>query len=113
MLGNDIDLIHTKDHAGRSALHYAVFNEHPNQVAMVTKLIHLGADVNCLDNDMRTPFHHAAEEGKDRVIPLLVKAGASTGTRDNLSKKTPFEMAKNDRTRELIIVYSAPPFLPN
>ena len=22
-------------------------------------------------------------------------------------------MAKNDRTRELIIVYSAPPFLPN
>jgi ankyrin repeat protein len=80
---------------------------------MVQKLIHLGADVNVLDNDMRTPLHHAAEEGKDRVIPLLVKAGASTGTKDTLTKKTPFQLAKNDRTREIMIVYSAPPFLPS
>lgn len=39
---------------------------------MVLKLLNLGADVNCFDNDRRTPLHHAAESGKARVIPILV-----------------------------------------
>jgi ankyrin repeat protein len=112
LLGNDPDLIHMKDHAGRTALHYAVFNESQSSVKMVSQLLHLGADVNSLDNDRRTALHHAAEEGKDKVIPVLLQAGASTGTRDAFTRKTAFELAKNDRTRELMIVYSAPPYLP-
>ena len=66
------DLVHVKDHAGRSPLHYAVFNAHPRQVEMVLKLLNLGCDVNVLDNDRRTPLHHAAEAGKARVVPILV-----------------------------------------
>jgi ankyrin repeat protein len=39
---------------------------------MAVKLLNLGADVNALDLDKRTPLHHAAEAGKARLIPLLV-----------------------------------------
>jgi ankyrin repeat protein len=51
---------------------------------MVIKLLNLGSDVNSLDNDRRTPLHHAAESGKARLIPILVQRGASTGTKDKL-----------------------------
>lgn len=61
-----------KDHAGRTPLHYAVFNTMPRQLEMAVKLLNLGADVNALDLDKRTPLHHAAEAGKARLIPLLV-----------------------------------------
>jgi ankyrin repeat protein len=54
------------------------------QVEMALKLLNMGADVNALDVDRRTPLHHAAEGGKARVIPLLVQRGATTGTKDTL-----------------------------
>jgi ankyrin repeat protein len=61
-----------KDHNGRTPLHYAVFNAHPKQTDMVLKLLNLGADVNALDNERRTPLHHAAESGKAKIVPILV-----------------------------------------
>ena len=66
------DLVHVKDHAGRTPLHYVVFNSMQRQVEMALKLLNLGADVNALDLERRTPLHHAAEAGKARMIPLLV-----------------------------------------
>jgi len=42
------------------------------QVEMGLKLLKLGADVNALDLERRTPLHHAAEAGKAGIIPLLV-----------------------------------------
>ena len=61
-----------KDHAGRTPLHYTIFNSMPKQLEMAVKLLNMGADVNALDHDKRTPLHHAAESGKARMIPLLV-----------------------------------------
>lgn len=61
-----------KDHAGRTPLHYSIFNTMPRQLEMAVKLLNLGADVNALDLDRRTALHHAAEAGKARMIPLLV-----------------------------------------
>lgn len=79
---------------------------------MVLKLLNLGADVNVLDNDRRTPLHHAAEAGKARIIPILLQRGATTGTKDTLKNKTPLELAANDHIKELIIVHSAPTYIP-
>ena len=106
------DLVHVKDHAGRTPLHYVVFNSMTRQVEMGLKLLNFGADVNALDNERRTPLHHAAEAGKSRIIALLVQRGASTGTKDSLKGKTPLELALNDHIKELIIVHSSPNHIP-
>ena len=46
-------------------------------------------------------------------MPVLVQMGASTGTKDNINGgKTPLELAANDHIKELIIVHSAPPYIP-
>lgn len=82
------------------------------QVEMALKLLNFGADVNALDNERRTPLHHAAESGKARIVPLLVQRGATTGTRDTFKGKTPLELAANDHIKELIIVHSSPPYIP-
>lgn len=74
--------------------------------------MNLGADVNALDNERRTPLHHAAEAGKARVIPILCQRGASTGTKDTLKGKTPMELAASDHIKELIIVHSTPSYIP-
>lgn len=79
---------------------------------MALKLLNLGADVNALDLDRRTPLHHAAESGKARLIPLLVQRGASTGTKDTLKGLTPLELASSDHVKELIIVHSTPNYIP-
>ncbi len=79
---------------------------------MALKLINLGADVNALDLDRRTPLHHAAESGKARLIPLLVQRGAFTGTKDTLKGMTPIELASTDHIKELIIVHSTPNYIP-
>ena len=101
----NFDLVKMQDHAGRTALHHAVFMEN-NQVLMCQKLIDLGSDVNALDQDKRTPLHHAAEAGKARVIPILMKNGAIVSLRDGHTNKTPIELAASDKIRELIIAYS-------
>ena len=81
-----------QDYAGRTALHHAVFMN-KNQAKMSQKLIDLGADVNALDKEKRTPLHHAAEEGKIQVIPILMKNGAIVSLRDGHTNKNPLELA--------------------
>ncbi len=106
------DLIHVKDHQGRAPLHYCVFRPHSRSIDVIHKLVLAGADVNVMDNERRTPLHHASETGNARVIPILVQKGASTNIRDGLTKKTALELAPNDHIRELLIVHSAPSYAP-
>jgi ankyrin repeat protein len=70
------------DHAGRSPLHYAVFNNYPGQIRMIQQLLMYGANINCLDENRRTPLHFAAMEGRSNIIPLLVQNGAGAGLKD-------------------------------
>lgn len=107
MTDHSNEIVKMKDHAGRTALHHAVFME-SNQVLMCQKLIQLGADVNALDQDKRTPLHHAAEAGKARVIPILIQRGAVSTMKDGHSQKTSIELASSDKIRELIIAYANP-----
>jgi len=66
------DLIHMKDHTGRTPLHYAIFNQQPDQNKILQKLIQLGSNLNALDVDNRTPLHFASEAGKGKVCQLLI-----------------------------------------
>lgn len=63
--------------------------------------------MNAIDEDRKSALHHAAENGKAKVIPILVQNGASVTIKDN-QKRSPIESAQNDHIRELIIIYSNP-----
>lgn len=56
-----------KDHTGRTPLHYAVFNSQHDQNKIIEKLLLLGANINAIDVDKRTPLHFAAESGKGKM----------------------------------------------
>ncbi|GKZ68714.1 hypothetical protein AnigIFM60653_005377 [Aspergillus niger] len=73
ILATGID-VNAKDRHGRTALHY-IDNKHNESCVAV--LIEAGADVNILDNEGRPPIHHASIWGKDGMMELYVKGGAS------------------------------------
>ena len=64
-----------------------------------------GANINCLDENRRTPLHFAAMEGRSNIIPLLVQNGAGAGLKD-YQGSTPMDLATNEKIRQMIIVYS-------
>ena len=69
---------------------------------MIEKLVGYGAEVNCLDNDRRTPLHHAAEANQPKVCKILIEKGAHTNIKDTLKMMTPFDLAPNDNIRQII-----------
>lgn len=91
MAAKDPEIVHCTDDHGRTALHYAIFNSNPRQVNIVRTLLELKSDVNAVDEERKTPLHHAAESGKTRAIPILIQNGASLVIRDKVNKKTPLE----------------------
>lgn len=60
--------------------------------AKVMDLINQGANPNHADQLGSTPLHWAAQGGHDRIIPLLIMAGANTKTK-NVKKQTPEQVA--------------------
>jgi ankyrin repeat protein len=102
LLNQNRDLIGIKDNAGRTPLHHTVFME-ANQQNLISQLIQYGANVNALDNDKRTPLHHAAESGKISAIEILCKNGAHTTVKDSLMRKTPIELACNNKVRQKLM----------
>ena len=106
---HDTDIVHKKDHAGRTPLHHAVFME-ANQNIMIGLLLEYGADINAVDMDRRTALHHAAEGNKLKVIDILVQNKAHTSIKDGLMGKTPLELAANDVIKERILANLTPEF---
>lgn len=49
---------------------------------MVLDLTREGADVDTQDADRMTPFHHAAKEGYEAVVKLLLEKGAAIEAED-------------------------------
>lgn len=58
----------------------------------VMDLINQGANPNHADQLGSTPLHWAAQGGHDRIIPLLLAAGANPKTK-NVKKQTPEQVA--------------------
>ena len=99
-------LIFSKDTYGRTPLHYVIFNSNSFQVEMAKMLIDNGSEINCLDEENMTPLHFAAENGKGKIIPILMKSGADPLLTCNRDNKNSLDLACNERIRELIIKFS-------
>ena len=112
ILGKEPDLITARDTYGRTPLHYSVWNGTAEQVNIVKKLLGSRAEVDALDEEGMTSLHFAAEAGKGKIIPILLKYGANPFIRDGRTGRTAIELACNDRIREMIIVYTSKDYDP-
>ena len=99
ILGKEPDLVTARDTYGRTPLHYSVWNGTAEQVKIVTKLLESKAEVDALDEEGMTSLHFAAEAGKGKIIPILLKYGANPFIRDGRTGRTAIELACNDRIR--------------
>ena len=106
LLGTEPDLVHTRDTYGRTPLHYVVWNGTSAQGEICMKLLEAKAEVDALDDEGMTPLHFAADAGKGKIIPILLRHGANPFIRDGRTHQTSLELAATDRIREIIIVYS-------
>lgn len=69
------ELANDLDHRRRSPLHYCVWNSSQNQVNLLRTLLDFRGNPLSLDEDLKTPVHHASEGGKTRAIPILLQRG--------------------------------------
>ena len=112
ILGKEPDLVTARDTYGRTPLHYSVWNGTAEQVKIVIKLLESKAEVDALDEEGMTSLHFAAEAGKGKIIPILLKYHANPFIRDGRTGRTAIELACNDRIREMIIVYASKDYEP-
>jgi hypothetical protein len=105
LLQNEPELVHCKDIYGRTSLHYAVWNPDPLEIGK--KLLDSKAEVDALDEEGMTPLHFAADGGKGKIIPLLLKYGANPSLRDGRTQRTAYQLALTEHIREILIVYSS------
>lgn len=72
-----------------------------------------GSDVNALDQDKRTPLHHAAEANNMIAIEILILKNAHTSLKDSLLRKTPLELASSEAVKKKIQKMSQPDYRPS
>jgi ankyrin repeat protein len=82
----------------RTPLHEAIAN-----VGMVQSLLDKGADVNCWQDDLRTPLHLAAYHGELKVARVLVEHKADVDSQDN-EGKTPMYLLLEDSLRDEVAI---------
>ncbi len=112
LLATAPELLHMREHNGKTPLFLAVEgvkeNELENYLAVVSKLIEWGADVDARNNSGETALHVAADMGYARLLSkLLPKADKNAAAQD---KRTPLSVAcesyslgnRTDERREII-----------
>jgi ankyrin repeat protein len=77
----------------RTPLHEAIDN-----VDLVQSLLNRGADVNCQQDDLRSPLHLAAYYGELKIARLLAEHKADINSRDK-EGKTPLYLLLEDSGR--------------
>ena len=91
--------VESKDKYGYTALHNAAWNGH---LEVATLLLDRGADVESKTRHGNTALHRAAWYGHLDVANLLLDRGANVESRTNAGK-TPFQLAKNQEIRDLLV----------
>lgn len=64
-------------------------------------------EIDAPDEEGKTPLYHASLHGMARAIPILIKQGANITKRDALLKKTPVDVAKSEKIRQIITEYTS------
>jgi len=92
----DITAINTKDEKGNTLLYYAAHDGHQERTDF---LLRLGANPNGIADDedatiaKLTPLHVAALKGEQRIVELLLEAGATVDIKDS-NGVTPLYLAQ-------------------
>ena len=76
LLGEGADPNWQNEYGGRTALHWACYNNHHQTL---TILINSNANINIKDSNKDTPLHYACSNGSFECVPLLVVAGCDSG----------------------------------
>lgn len=98
--------MNAKDNEELTGLHYVILNTCNKQIDMIRTILENGGNVNVRDKEGKTPLYYASELGKSRTIPILIQKGADISIPDLNKGATPLDVAANNRTRELLIVYA-------
>ncbi|KRW98286.1 Ankyrin repeat-containing domain [Pseudocohnilembus persalinus] len=106
LVGMCPDLVNQVDNNNLTPIHYAVLNNSVKQIEILRTLLENGGNVNARDNEGKTCLWYASHQGKSRIIPILLKNNADINISDYENLQTPLDVAANQRTRELLIVYS-------
>ena len=112
---NDVaKVILSKDDMGCSALHWAALNETTEE--LVSAIIELGADINALDNDGRTPLHYFCAKGLIYGATCILHHGADSNIQTYEEKLSPLHIAAaggHDDMVRLLLAYGASTSLLN
>ena len=106
----DQNMLQSRNEHGESLLHIVTLR---NDVAIVRHMLDLSLDINLTDNDGWTALQTAAENDCDKVIPVLLVAGADVDERDKYGK-TPLMVAVNRKavsSAEALVAGGANPTL--
>lgn len=97
LLGAGADPL-ARDSVGFTALHFAARWDHPELVAYLLTLTHLGLDVNARDRWGQTPLHVASLAGHTGVVSVLLRdGGVDVGALDE-EGHTALEVARDAAT---------------
>jgi len=90
--------VNSKDHLGRTALHWAIIsNEHgTNLVDMFLAFNGINADIP--DQDGLTPLHWAAEKGNLHIVSRLLRAAPNINARDWCGKTPLYSAVYNEHS---------------
>lgn len=88
--------IATTDELGNSLLHIAVYN---NNLRLIRKAIELGANVNLLNDERRTPLHIAAGKGHAEAVEILLRNNAIQNIVDCKGEMPIFRALRKERLK--------------
>jgi len=96
------ELLDSKDHYGRTPLHWAAWHGHTK---LAEALIARGADLKVTDKSGATPLHFAVSHERRETCELLLARGADpNSTYEALERWTPLHLAVHRRNKEIITV---------
>lgn len=102
LLKNGAD-INKKDDNGETCLPSAIYSSNKE---LVSFLIKNGIDINHQNKEGMCALHSASIQDKYDIVELLLKNGADVTLR-NRKNKTPLDVARSQRVKDLLIQYGA------
>ncbi|CAM9139931.1 unnamed protein product [Scytosiphon promiscuus] len=91
--------IESADGRGHTSISEAAAQGHESVICL---LLAEGANPNALNDNGRSPLWRSCYNGHVAAVRLLLEAGADPSFRDKVSHEGPFDVAKNDETRQVL-----------